>query len=500
MSEDFTPPPRRPAPDELRQRIATDLLSARNRSSRRGRVLAPVAAALVLVAGVGGVLGTGRLNGQHELVPVDQPSPTPTISTTTPSTTPTPKPSPSAPSSVQPETLPRQAMSAAQKRRDTKSCLEVEGDNPPPRQGQLRTRYAVEQPLIANSSSPDQRVLFLEDDLGQYECVDGVQSGWHALSSSDSGATAGVAGSEVPNTGGGSSASCDVAEKSRVDSSVLLQVDEQRVDVVRVTLYSNRSAVRIVDLPVDGPTLYVGTRLSGAAARLPMSFRVELHDDQGRVLPVQPYGASGTKPAKKLTFTLYSCADQEEDQEEDQPKPLTRPRSDRAGVAACLKMVEENGEQGLDVDQAKAEVTISTPTEWGTVLSDGTHHLGCSLYPTREISASAPTSSSITTSRKLFSWATNPIVPEGESLWAAGYLPGATTITYTLPDGTTAAAKISPDGYWMVKAQTPTSFAREDNLSSWEPVRVAVTRNGRTTSYAVPWTLESMCHQISHGC
>ena len=104
------------------------------------------------------------------------------------------------------------------------------------------------------------------------------------------------------------------------------------------------------------------------------------------------------------------------------------------------------------------------------------------------------------TTKKAFFWADNPIATGGESLWAAGHLPGATAITYQLPDGTTAAATISPAGYWMVKAQTATAFDTEDDVSDWKPVTVVVTRNGRTTTYVIPWTEETGCRQVSHGC
>ncbi len=52
----------------------------------------------------------------------------------------------------------------------------------------------------------------------------------------------------------------------------------------------------------------------------------------------------------------------------------------------------------------------------------------------------------------------------------------------------------------MVKAQTPTAFDQEDNTADWKPLKVSLVRNGRTTTYTIPWTEETMCNQINHGC
>lgn len=491
MSESLTPPPRRPAPEELRTRIAADLARAEGRGSQRARVLVAIAAALVLVAGVGGVLGATRSDGHQDLVPVERPSPTSTGATQKPRVSPTPRTTPSA----QPEILRGEPMTAAQIRRDTKSCTtpDPQDADPVPRQGSLRTTYASVQPLVTNSTSPvSERVLFVRDDVGQFECIDGQESRWSSLPTQSFEPTAKLPGGEVPNSGGGTSASCGKGGDARVDSEVMLQVDAHRVAAARVTVVSDGQAVRVVDVPVDGPLLYLPVRLSGAAARLPMSFGVQLQDDKGHVLTVQPYGEAGTKPTDRLAFTMESCADTEKRMNQHKPKALTLPTSDRAGVASCLKMVKQDSAQPLDVDKAKAEVTISTTTEWGAVLSDGAHTLGCSLYPTEELSAAEPVTNPVTT-KKAFFWAANPIPTGGETLWAAGLLPEVTKIIYQLPNGTTTSAKINSAGYWMVKARTDTEFGTK-------PVTVTVTRRGQTTTYTIPWNADTQCNQVSHGC
>ena len=500
MPEDLTtPPPRRPAPERLHARIADELADADRRRSRRGAVLAPVAAALVLVAGVAGVAGAGRLGGQRDLVPAQSPTAVPSA-TTTAGTTPAPTPAPSVSATERPPTVTAEPMTAAQIRRDTARCLTLApGEtDPPPRRGTLRTTYAAVQPLVTTGGrSSTQRVLFLQDDAGLLQCVDGSRYGWQSRSR-EVVPTAAVPAVQVPNTGGGTSASCGAAADSQVDSDVLLAVDEDAVAAARISQVSDGRVVQTVDVPVSGPFLYAGLRWAGAAARAPMSFRVELHDARGRTLAVQPYGAVGTGPARRLTFPLQSCADAEERAKAYRPEPVTRPSSDRAGLASCRRLVAKS-DQTFDTSRARAVVTVSEPDEWGAVLTDGSRYLGCSLFPTREVSASRSVTDS-STAQSRFHWALNPVVPEGESLWAAGHLPGVTAVTYRLPDGTDVPATTGPDGYWMVKARTSTTFDREEDVDDWAPVVVSVVRDGATRRYSIPWTAASMCHQVSHGC
>lgn len=120
-------------------------------------------------------------------------------------------------------------------------------------------------------------------------------------------------------------------------------------------------------------------------------------------------------------------------------------------------------------------MTVSTDSERGAVLSDDNHYVGCSLFPTREITA-ARTASAGTTAAA-FGWALNPIGAKGESLWAAGYLPDTTLISYGLPDGSTVNATVSKAGYRMVKTHRPGAFDTEENVDDWLPVTVKVTRS-----------------------
>ncbi len=263
-------------------------------------------------------------------------------------------------------------MGKAQVRRDTESCLEpdTEGGGPPPRQGAVRTRYAFIQPRISNSDDPaTQRVMFLQDDVGQYHCVDGVQSGWQSRSSAGFEPTAKVPGREVP-TPAAEPTPAAVGRRSRQWTPTCSSKSTSSAWPPLTSPCSPMADLSgSVDVPVDGPSLYVAARVTGPATRLPVSWRVELRDEQGRVLTVQPYGQVGTKPAKELTFELQSCADIEKRRAENEPKPLTRPTSDDAGLSTCLQMVRENDEQTLDLETRPEPRSLCPPRPSGVLCS-----------------------------------------------------------------------------------------------------------------------------------
>ncbi len=148
-----------------------------------------------------------------------------------------------------------------------------------------------------------------------------------------------------------------------------------------------------------------------------------------------------------------------------------------------------------------AELLISTPDEWGAVLSDGSRRFGCSLFPTKEISEIVPDSTVL--KKSAFYFAVNPIGSTGnESLWAAGRVRRTSrAISYRLPAGEEVAATLSSDGYWMIKHHTTGGKQlAEGNSLDWDPVVVTVTRPSGRERFTIAFTENSMCNQVSHGC
>jgi hypothetical protein len=147
-----------------------------------------------------------------------------------------------------------------------------------------------------------------------------------------------------------------------------------------------------------------------------------------------------------------------------------------------------------------AQLLISTAQEWGAVLTSGTSLLCCSLYPTKEISPFTAGTSVI--NKSAFYFALNPIGDSGgSSLWAAGRVPSdVSAITYRLPGKRDVAARINDDGYWMLMFHTDSADLVEGNVADWPPVVVTITRPSGTRRLTIPFTVETMCRQVTHGC
>lgn len=136
------------------------------------------------------------------------------------------------------------------------------------------------------------------------------------------------------------------------------------------------------------------------------------------------------------------------------------------------------------------------------MLSDGRNLVGCSLYPTEEVSPFMPDTPALR--KSAFFFAISPIGATGaSSLWAAGRVPtDVSRITYRLPGGRQVPATIDDDGYWMVKHHSAPGedIGSEDNSQDWPPVVITVTRPSGTQRYTIGFTEETRCRQVSHGC
>ena len=253
--------------------------------------------------------------------------------------------------------------------------------------------------------------------------------------------------------------------------------------------------------PTDGLAHFsFGVEGDDAESRA-VSTEFQFLDQRGHRLTIQPYGPRNTPTTTALKPPVSTCADMLD--RVHKPKPLKRPTSDQAGVSTCLNLAKAQAEeQDLPFKRARwtSRLTVSTPQEWGAVLSDGKHRIGCSLFPTKEISRLVPDSDAIRAST--FHFALNPIAsPGGESLWAAGRVPAdVTAISYRLPGNHEVAATISASGYWMVKDHRSDPGYGEEKVDDWPPVVVTVTRPSGTSTFTLKFSEETMCNQVSHGC
>lgn len=486
MSDPLAPPPRRPAPPELRDTIARRLQRTTSARRRARLVLVPLAAAATVAAIV---LGASLLDRRAILEPVQTASPYPTSV----SPTPTPPPRTAAPTptpSVATE-LDVRPMTRAEIAADTESCRRYDkSDTDLPLGTDVRVRYAmVQRPAgVEGVGSPPVRRLVLRDSIGTWWCEDGSHGGWNR-----GGYATPDGSSSLVVDSGSSTSSCD-GDSSVIYTSLVVAVADQAV-VGRLRINIGATAGVWQTTRPDRGLLYLPSVLRGPeASASEVSVEWEVLDERGRRLAGQ--GQELTTRGTS-TYPVRTCAGRPD----LEPERDERPSDDAAGVRTCLTLARQKAVEADRPfsDRWRSRLVISTPERWGTVLSDGRSLVGCSLYPTRELSPFGPDTADL--AKSSFYFALNPIVDTGESLWAAGRVPrDVTGISYRLPGKRDVAAEIGADGYWMVMYADEQAYLDEGDVADWDPVVVTVVGGTGTRRHSIPFSVDIMCRQVSHGC
>jgi hypothetical protein len=495
MSDPFAPPPRRQAPEPLRQEIARRLSRASAPHRRLRLVLLPLAAVVMTgTVAVGSIL----LGRQHSAQPIQTASPYPTTASQTPpwrtATTPTPAVTKAS------TNIDVRPMSKREIEADTRSCMRPVPHDNTPRQGARRVLFATVQ-IQAGVSGPvshQARTLVLRDDVGTWICENGAKSRWlrGSLTTVDPGNTQ-MAAYDSGRT--------RCRAKPQVTTSVLFAVGEEvSIGRTRINLGSSKGSWQ-TSRPSRGMVNF-RLVLDGSETRIkPASMEFELLDRRGdRVTIHRNDKTGGPDTGKTAKLDIFNCVDFEKMTARFKPpRPEKRPVDDEAGITTCLELVKESA-TNRNVPfgtKWKPRLVISTKQEWGAVLSDGTNLVGCSLFPTKEISPFSPDTARVAQSS--FYFAVNPIgSTPAASLWAAGKVPtDVSAISYRLPGGRDVTATLDENGYWMLMYNSGTTpIADGANVADWDPVEVTVTRPGGTKKFSINFTEETMCRQVSHGC
>lgn len=494
MSDPFAPPPRRPAPEPLRQEIARRLNRASTPRRRVRIVLIPLAAA-VMIATV--VVGVVVLGGRPSMQPVQTASPYPTTASPT-----QPRPTASTPTpsvATASMDLDVRPMSKAEIAADSKSCRRRGSpDDDIPRRGAVRVLYAMVQ-IQAGVLGPvtdRARTLVLQDEAGTWFCENGKDPSWTAGSSLTSG---GRRDTQIASYGG-FAANC--GDTPKVWTEVLFAVGENvALGRTRIRVGSTKSPWQ-TSRPDRGMVNFRLVVEGRAAWAKSVSMEFEMLDRRGDQVTIhRNEKQGGPDTAKSAKMDISNCVDLEK--VVARRKPVSRPANDQAGITGCLELVKESA-ANLEVpfsNKWKPRLVISTKERWGAVLSDGTNLVGCSLFPTKEISPFSPDTGTV--AKRSFFFAVNPIDgTPGASLWAAGKVPtDVSAISYRLPGGRDVAATIDRNGYWMLMYHSDTAnIGPESNVADWEPVVVTVTRPRGTEKFSISFTEETSCRQVSHGC
>lgn len=490
MSDPFGPPPRRPAPHHLQERVLAELDQSRSHRIRPRHVILPVAAAAAAAALVLGISTVGR----STISPAETASPVPpTASAPAPTPKNTPKPKPSVELNVR-------SMTKAEIAADTKSCRKVEENDtdPVPQQGKPKPLFAIVQRTagVEGPSAKTVRMLITQDDVGVWTCENGQNTSWSAAAMQLPRPTPAVPAAEADSYGGGGS-TCGANAESNGTSlfSVGKEVAAGRVRVNRGKVKGQWST----STPVGGLVHFMYHVRGEDARAKDNTTQFQFLGVDGRPVTMQPYGPRGTKPTTTYTEEFFTCADL---RKFPTPKALKRPTSDAAGVASCLKLVKEwaSNDGTSPGSDWRSRLVVSRPDEWGAVFSGGNRRMACSLFPTQELSPMEADTTKI--NKAAFLFALNPIAkPEGESLWAAGRVPtDVTKINYRLTGQRGVEAEISEGGYWMVKYHQDGRIGEPEDVSDWDPLVVTVTRPNGTQTFTLPYDVDTMCHQVSHGC
>jgi hypothetical protein len=325
--------------------------------------------------------------------------------------------------------------------KDTDACLR--SDQPPgPRRGTPKARWAMVQHRagLAGPLGPV-RVLIIQDDLNLWLCENGDlrAQGAGDLRARWSGPAAGT------NVIGGTYATCGWGGAKLV-SAAMYAVDNSVAF----------GQIRLVHHGIPGPWqnsqpargfVHLGFAFEEHDAYLrSVSVQIQFVSKGGRILRFNPDNRAGQRIA---TFErgVKTCA------QVPFRKPVKRPANDAAGIKSCAASARVDARsQSLTLgSRLRPRLVVSTPDEWGAVLSDGCRRFGCSLYPTPELGPIVADKAVI--DKRSFSVALAPIIEtEGESIWASGRVPtDVTKITYGLPGGQIVDAQLNKEGYWMLE-------------------------------------------------
>jgi hypothetical protein len=132
------------------------------------------------------------------------------------------------------------------------------------------------------------------------------------------------------------------------------------------------------------------------------------------------------------------------------------------------------------------------------VVANSTDSYTCNIKPDNALSRGNALDGTVQESDFWFALnVTSNVLPgaKGEMAWAGGELPvGVSDVTYTFPDGHTEKAVVQ-DGFWAMQ------YFSDRWLPTGPNDRVEVALDGSNAqTLELPFTVDTMCNQISHGC
>ncbi|HYJ68259.1 MAG TPA: hypothetical protein VEX15_11455 [Nocardioidaceae bacterium] len=143
---------------------------------------------------------------------------------------------------------------------------------------------------------------------------------------------------------------------------------------------------------------------------------------------------------------------------------------------------------------------LAIENEVGTtvVVTSSSDAYTCNIKPDEAVSRPAPLDGKVDEEDLWFALnATGNVLPgnEGDMVWVGGEAPdGVTGIQYAFPDGHTETAVVQ-DGFWALQ------YYADGTIPSGRGDRIEATLDGADAqTIELPFTFNTECNQVSHGC
>lgn len=226
--------------------------------------------------------------------------PLPTTAASAP-TEPTPSPSiPSSQGATEPRPMTEREITARTVKCMTGPAGLQERRKPGSR---LHVRYAMVQAAAGlPTDGPAEPVLLLEDAAGYFDCSPSGPS-WSGKDGDRFTTDKSAAGWEIPSISGGSATQCGPPKSAATFSSAVALETAPQASAARITVHG-KAGSRTATVPTRDGYVYLTAVVTGKTVSQPVQVTVDLVDETGQRLPIQPYGGSTTK---LLSYTFEQC-------------------------------------------------------------------------------------------------------------------------------------------------------------------------------------------------
>lgn len=168
----------------------------------------------------------------------------------------------------------------------------------------LHVRYAMVQTAAGlPADGPAEHLLLLEDAGGYFDCSDSGNRAWAGKDGDRIPTDKSAAGWEIPSISGGSATQCGPPKSAATFTSAVVLKTAPRASAARITVHG-KAGSRTATVRTSDGYVYLTALVTGKTVSQPVQLTVELMDEAGERLPIQPDFGSTTK---RLRYTFEQC-------------------------------------------------------------------------------------------------------------------------------------------------------------------------------------------------